>query len=124
MIRGNEYSHLPHAAAVAQMRAVSILHQLRPRAAPSCPPEPPRRPVCHQFSRCDGCPYTELDLPARPWVLLDALDKVRYREGDGLSLEVDTYYDCQELEPHLSADPLSLMELNDLAVRLSEMSDT
>ena len=68
--------------------------------------------------------YTELDLPARPWVLLDALDKVRYREGDGLSLEVDTYYDCQELEPHLSADPLSLMELNDLAVRLSEMSDT
>ena len=57
MIRGNEYSHLPHAAAVAQMRAVSILHQLRPRAAPSCPQEPPRRPVCHQFSRCDGCPY-------------------------------------------------------------------
>lgn len=68
--------------------------------------------------------YTELDLPARPWVLLDALEKVRYREEDGLSLEVDTYYNFQELEPHLSASSLSLMELNDLAERLSEMSDT
>ena len=68
--------------------------------------------------------YTELDLPARPWTLLDALDKVRHQNGDDLSLEIDTYYDCEELEPHLSADQISLMELNDLAVRLSEMSDT
>lgn len=68
--------------------------------------------------------YTELDLPARPWALLDALDKVRHQNGDDLSLEIDTYYDCEELEPHLSADQISLMELNDLAVRLSEMSDT
>lgn len=68
--------------------------------------------------------YTELDLPARPWALLDALDKVWYREGNDLSLEIDTYYDCEELEPHLSANSLSLIELNDLAARLSEMSDT
>ena len=68
--------------------------------------------------------YTELDLPARPWTLLDALDKVRHQNGDDLSLEIDTYYDCEELEPHLSADQISLMELNDLAARLSEMSDT
>ena len=68
--------------------------------------------------------YTELDLPARPWALLDALDKVRYREGNDLSLEIDTYYDCEELEPHLTADQISLMELNDLAARISDMSDT
>ncbi len=68
--------------------------------------------------------YTELDLPARPWALLDALDKVRHQDGDDFSLEIETYYDCEELEPYLSADPLSLMELNDLAARLSEMSDT
>ena len=54
--------------------------------------------------------YTELDLPARPWALLDALDKVRYREGNDLSLEIDTYYDCEELEPHLSADQLDGIE--------------
>ena len=33
--------------------------------------------------------YTELDLPARPWALLDALDKVRHQNGDDLSLEID-----------------------------------
>ena len=68
--------------------------------------------------------YTELDLPAWPWALLDALDKVRYREGNDLSLEINTYYDCEELEPHLTADQISLMELNDLAARISDMSDT
>ena len=68
--------------------------------------------------------YTELDLPARPWTLLDALDKVRHQNGDDLSLEIDTYYDCEELEPHLTADQISLMELNDLAARISDMSDT
>lgn len=68
--------------------------------------------------------YNELDLPVHSWALLDALEKVRYQEGEDLFLEIDTYYDCEELEPHLSADPLRLTELNDLAARLSEMSDT
>ena len=57
MYRKSEYSCLPHAAAVAQMQTSSILHQVRARASPSCAPEPPQRPVCHRFSRCEGCPY-------------------------------------------------------------------
>ena len=57
MTRKSEYSCLPHAAAVAQMQARSVLRQVRVRAAPACPPEPPQKPVCRQFSRCEGCPY-------------------------------------------------------------------
>ena len=57
MIRKNEYSCLPHAAAVAQMQAISILRRLRARDAPACSQEPPQKTVCHQFPRCEGCPY-------------------------------------------------------------------
>ena len=57
MIRKNEYHCLPHGAAVAQMQTISILHQVRARAAPACSPEPPQKTVCHQFPRCEGCPY-------------------------------------------------------------------
>ena len=55
MIRKNEYHCLPHGAAVAQMQTISILHQVRARAAPACSPEPPQKTVCHQFPRCEGC---------------------------------------------------------------------
>lgn len=36
--------------------------------------------------------YAKLDLPASPWKLLDALDKVRLSEGDSLYLEITDYY--------------------------------
>ena len=42
--------------------------------------------------------YAKLDLPASPWKLLDALDKVRLSEGDSLYLEITEYADKQELE--------------------------
>ena len=35
--------------------------------------------------------YAKLDLPASPWKLLDALDKVRLPEGDSLYLEITDY---------------------------------
>lgn len=25
--------------------------------APGCTPEPEQKPICRQFSRCEGCPY-------------------------------------------------------------------
>ena len=57
MIRKKEYHCLPHAAAVERMQAVSILRRVRAMAAPTCPPDPPQKPVCRRFSRCEGCPY-------------------------------------------------------------------
>lgn len=36
--------------------------------------------------------YAKLDLPASPWKLLDALDKVRLPEGDSLYLEITDYH--------------------------------
>ena len=57
MNRKSEYHCLPHAAAVEQMQAVSILRRVRAMAVPGYAPEPEQKPVCRQFSRCEGCPY-------------------------------------------------------------------
>ena len=65
---------------------------------------------------------TRLDLPASPWQLLDALDKARCRDADSLYLEIDDYYDYEDLANILPTVDLSLMELNDLAQRLSGLS--
>lgn len=64
---------------------------------------------------------TRLDLPASPWQLLDALDKARCRDADSLYLEIDDYYDYEDLANILPTVDLSLMELNDLAQRLSSL---
>ena len=57
MNRKSENHCLPHAAAVEQMQAVSILRRVRAMAVPGYTPEPEQKPVCRQFSRCEGCPY-------------------------------------------------------------------
>lgn len=67
--------------------------------------------------------YAKLDLPARPWELLDALDKLHLQEGDRLYLEIDDYYDFEELATVLQDQEDSLAELNDLAERLTRLSD-
>lgn len=67
--------------------------------------------------------YAKLDLPARPWELLDALDKLHLQEGDRLYLEIDDYYDFEELATVLHDQEDSLVELNDLAERLTRLSD-
>lgn len=57
MSKKNEYSCPPRAVAAERMQVVSVLRQVRARVAPACSPEPPQKTVCHQFSRCEGCPY-------------------------------------------------------------------
>lgn len=67
--------------------------------------------------------YAKLDLPAQPWELLDALDKLHLQEGDRLYLEIDDYYDFEELATVLQDQEDSLAELNDLAERLTRLND-
>lgn len=67
--------------------------------------------------------YAKLDLPAQPWELLDALDKLHLQEGDRLYLEIDDYYDFKELATVLQDREDSLAELNDLAERLTRLND-
>lgn len=67
--------------------------------------------------------YAKLDLPAQPWELLDALDKLHLQEGDRLYLEIDDYYDFEELATVLQDREDSLAELNDLAERLTRLND-
>lgn len=67
--------------------------------------------------------YAKLDLPASPWKLLDALDKVRLSEGDSLYLEITDYRDFEVLHSSLVCSATNLLELNDLAERLSRLNE-
>ena len=65
--------------------------------------------------------YARLDLPALPWALLDALDKLRLRDGEKMYLEIDNYYDFGFLAPYFEDKPCNLYELNSLALKLGEL---
>jgi hypothetical protein len=66
--------------------------------------------------------YADLDLPATPYELLDTLDKLRLSEGETPYLQINEYYNFEELAPLLSGDS-GLYELNALAKRLSELDE-
>lgn len=68
--------------------------------------------------------HARLELPASPWELHDAMDKVQLQENEELYLEVDDYYAFEYLAPHLVELDASLNELNDLAGRLAVLDET
>ena len=67
--------------------------------------------------------YAKLDLPASPWELWDALDKVRLQKEDILYMEIEDYYAFEYLAPHLDGLDISLNELNDLAAQLAALDE-
>lgn len=67
--------------------------------------------------------YATLDLPASPWELWDAIEKVQLKDGEELYMEIEDYYDFSCLAPHLSGLDITLMELNNLAAHLSELDE-
>ncbi|WP_418507860.1 antirestriction protein ArdA, partial [Dysosmobacter sp.] len=83
--------------------------------------------IFHVYLAKEGVPnneaYAKLDLPASPWELWDALDKVRLNEGEQLYMEIDDYYAFEYLAPHLEELDISLNELNDLAALLSVLDE-
>lgn len=66
--------------------------------------------------------YCELDLPAAPYQLLDALDKLQMAPGDNPSWESCEYHDFEYLAPFLDGSG-SLYELNALSDRLAGLDD-
>ena len=68
--------------------------------------------------------YAKLELPASPWEVWDAMEKVRLQENEELYLEIDDYYGFEYLAPHLMELDASLNELNDLAGRLAVLDET
>lgn len=68
--------------------------------------------------------YAKLDLPASPWELLDALDKVRLPKGDSMYVEILDHHDFEMLAPHLTETKITLPELNNLAEQLSSLNET
>ena len=69
----------------------------------------------------DNEAHAKLDLPASPWALWDAMDKVRLQDGETLYLEIDEYYRFDALAPHLVNMDIGLNELNDLAGQLARL---
>ena len=67
--------------------------------------------------------YATLELPASPWELWDAMEKVRLKDGEALYMEIDDYYAFEYLAPHLAGLDISLNELNDLAERLAKLDE-
>jgi len=67
--------------------------------------------------------YAKLDLPASPWELWDAMEKVRLKDGEALYMEIDDYYAFEYLAPHLEELDISLNEFNDLAALLSALDE-
>ena len=67
--------------------------------------------------------YAKLELPASPWELWDAMEKVRLQTDDILYMEIEDYYDFEYLSPHLDGLDISLNELNDLAAQLATLDE-
>ena len=64
---------------------------------------------------------TTLDLPAKPWELLDTLEKLRLREGQEPYWQVEDLGRYDFLEPHL--DKCGLYQFNALAEQLSAFNE-
>ena len=83
--------------------------------------------IFHVYLAKEGVPnnesYAKLDLPASPWEVVDALDKVRLNEGEQLYMEIEDYDAFEYLSPHLDGLDISLNELNDLAALLSVLDE-
>ena len=66
--------------------------------------------------------YATLDLPATPYEIEDALEKVRLQPDEKLFLDIEEFYDFRFLAPYLE-DVNDLYGLNALAQRLSQFVD-
>ena len=67
--------------------------------------------------------YAKLELPASPWEVCDAMEKVRLQTDDILYMEIEDYFAFEYLAPHLDGLEISLNELNDLAARLAALDE-
>lgn len=68
-----------------------------------------------------GC-CTELTLPATPYAMLDALEKLRLEEGEEPQWEILLTHDCCRIYPYLNEED-SLTELNALCQQLALLDD-
>ena len=67
--------------------------------------------------------YAKLELPASPWEVWDAMEKVRLQTDDILYIEIEDYFAFEYLSPHLDGLDISLNELNDLAAQLAALDE-
>ena len=67
--------------------------------------------------------YAKLELPASPWEVWDAMEKVRLQTDDILYMEIEDYFVFEYLSPHLDGLDISLNELNDLAAQLAALDE-
>ncbi len=64
-----------------------------------------------------------LDLPASPWELQGALDRVRLQPGEELYLQVDKFYELYHTGLQIADQDYSLLEWNTLATALASLDE-
>ena len=67
--------------------------------------------------------YAKLELPASPWEVWDAMEKVRLQTDDILYMEIEDYFAFEYLSPRLDGLDISLNELNNLAAQLAALDE-
>ena len=72
-----------------------------------------------EAASADGC--TQLTLPAGPYALLDALERLRLEPGETPRWELLSAYDAGYIFQHMDQDNGSLPELNALAQRFAQL---
>ena len=67
--------------------------------------------------------YAKLELPASPWEVWEAMEKVRLQTDDILYMEIEDYVAFEYLSPHLDGLDIILNELNDLAAQFAALDE-
>lgn len=80
-----------------------------------------RKVISIYMGNPDNSNHAELELPATPWELLDALDKLRLEDGQQLYWQVEDMGRYEFLAPHL--DGYDLYQFNALAEKLRTFGD-
>lgn len=80
-----------------------------------------RKVISIYMGNPDNSNHAELELPATPWELLDALDKLRLEDGQQLYWQVEDMGRYDFLAPHLNG--YDLYQFNALAEQLSMFSN-
>ena len=69
--------------------------------------------------------YAELKLPATPYEMLDAMEKLRLRENDGINCEIEQYGEIPFMAALLDQSlDVDIFKLNDLLQKLSGLSES
>jgi hypothetical protein len=76
--------------------------------------------VCEVYLATDDAHGVELSLPVSQYEMMDAFEQLRTEPAEDVYWQVDEFYHCDFLAPHLDAR-MSIFEFNALTEKLSKL---